>query len=137
MLVLKILGAITLLVALYFLAIVINAYTEKRYKYLFLNPVTLATSLSGYVSSFVGYKWYLGALKIHGDILNGEILIAIGVGLLLWTIYQNLKNTDFFIGIFFSILQQVLYLVAGAIGLVILFLAFAAFAEAKPVYRID
>ena len=137
MLILKILGAIALLVTLYFLAAAINAYTKKRYKYLFLNGTTLATSLSGYVSSFIGYKWYLGALKTHGDVLNGEILMVIGAGLLLWTIYQNLKNTDFIVGFLFSIVQQVLYLVAGAIGLVILFLAFAVFAEAKPVYRID
>ena len=137
MLILKILGSVALLFILYLLAVKINEFTAKRHGYLFLNKTTLTTSLSGYVSCFFGYTWYMDALQKHGDILNGEILMAVGVGLLLWTLYSNIKNTDIVVGFLFRFVQQALYLVAGAVGLVILLLMFAMFAEAKPVYRID
>ena len=79
----------------------------------------------------------INALDKHGDILNGQILIGIGILLLLWTIYSNIKNTDLIIGMIFTFMQQVLYFIVAAAGAVILFLFFAAYAQAKPVYRID
>ena len=137
MLILKILAALAVLYVLYLIAIALNKFTQKRYGYLFLNPATLTTSLSGYGALFFGYSWYMNALNKHGDILNGQILIGIGILLLLWTIYSNIKNTDLIIGVMFTFIQQILYFVVAAAGALILFLLFAAYAQAKPVYRID
>jgi len=137
MLILKILAALVALYVIYLIAVAINQFTQKRYKYLFLNKTTLTTSLSGYGALFFGYSWYMNALDKHGDILNGQILIGIGVLLLLWTLDSNIKNTGLFIGIVFTAIQQVIYLIVGAAGLFILLLLFAAYAQAKPVYRID
>ena len=137
MLILKILAALAVLYVLYLIAIALNKFTQKRYGYLFLNPTTLTTSLSGYGALFFGYSWYMNALDKHGDILNGQILIGIGALLLLWTIYSNIKNTGLLIGIVFTAIQQIIYIVVGAAGLFILLLLFAAYAQAKPVYRID
>ena len=137
MLILKILAVLAVLYMLYLIAIALNQFTQKRYGYLFLNPATLTTSLSGYGALFFGYSWYMNALDKHGDILNGQILIGIGILLLLWTIYSNIKNTGLLIGIVFTAIQQIIYLVVGTAGLFILLLLFAAYAEAKPVYRID
>jgi len=137
MLILKILAALAVLYALYMIAVEINKYTQKKYRYLFLNKITLITSLSGYGASFFGYNWYVNALSQHGDILNGQILMAIGAILLLWTIYTNIDKTGLFTGTIFTVIQQVIYLVVGAAGLFILVLLFAVYAQAKPVYRID
>jgi uncharacterized membrane protein YuzA (DUF378 family) len=79
----------------------------------------------------------MNALNKHGDILNGQILMVIGVSLLLWTIYTNIKNTGLLTGVIFTFIQQIIYLVVGAAGIFILFLLFAMYAQAKPVYRID
>ena len=86
MLILKILAALAVLFVLYKIAIEVNKFTQKNYQYLFLNQTTLTTSLVGYGSSLLGYMWYMDALNKHGDILNGQILMVIGVSLLLWTI---------------------------------------------------
>ena len=137
MLILKILAALVALYVIYLIAVAINQFTQKRYKYLFLNQTTLITSLSGYGALLFGYSWYMNALNKHGDILNGQILVGIGALLLLWTIYSNIKNTGLLIGIVFTAIQQIIYLVVGATSLFILFLLVAAYAEAKPVYRID
>lgn len=137
MLILKILAGLAVMYILYMIAIEINKYTQKRYRYLFLDKVTLATSLSGYGALFVGYGWYMNALKNHGDILNGQILIGVGLALLIWTIYSNIKNTDLLIGSLFTVIQQIIYIAVGIGGAVILFFLFAAFAQAKPVYRIN
>ncbi|WP_151899636.1 hypothetical protein [Sulfurimonas hydrogeniphila] len=137
MLILKIIAALVVLYVLYIIAIEINKYTQKKYRYLFLNKITLITSLSGYGVSFFGYNWYVNALSQHGDILNGQILMAIGAILLLWTMYTNIDKTGLFTGAIFTVIQQVLYLVVGAAGLFILVLLFAVYAQAKPVYRID
>jgi len=137
MLILKILAALVALYVIYLIAVAINQFTQKRYKYLFLNQTTLITSLSGYGALFFGYSWYMNALDKHGDILNGQILVGIGALLLLWTIYSNIKNTDLIIGVIFTFIQQILYFVVAAAGALILFLLFAAYAQAKPVYRID
>ena len=137
MLILKILAALVALYVIYLIAVALNQFTQKRYGYLFLNKKTLITSLSGYGALLFGYSWYMNALDKHGDILNGQILIGIGVVLLFWTIYSNIKNTGLLIGIIFTVIQQIIYLVVGAAGLFILFLLFAAYAQAKPVYRID
>jgi len=137
MLILKILAALAVLYVLYKIAIEVNRFIQKNYQYLFLNQTTLTTSLVGYGSSLLGYMWYMNALNKHGDILNGQILMVIGVSLLLWTIYTNIKNTGLLTGVIFTFIQQVIYLVVGAAGIFILFLLFAMYAQAKPVYRID
>jgi len=137
MLILKILAALVALYVIYLIAVAINQFTQKRYRYLFLNQTTLITSLSGYGALLFGYSWYMNALDKHGDILNGQILIGIGVVLLFWTIYSNIKNTGLLIGIIFTVIQQIIYFVVAAAGALILFLLFAAYAQAKPVYRID
>jgi len=137
MLILKILAALVVLYVIYQIAIALNLFTQKRYGYLFLNKQTLITSLSGYGALLFGESWYLSALAKHGDILNGQILIGIGVLLLLWTIYSNITNTGLLTGIIFTAIQQIIYLVVGAASFLILFLLFAAYANVKPVYRIN
>ena len=137
MLILKILAALAVLLILYFIAIEINKYTQKRYRFLFLNKTTLTTSLSGYGSLLVGYNWYVNTLEKHGDILNGQILIGVGTLLLFWTIYNNIKNTGLVVGTLFTLIQQLLYLMIGAGGLFILLVLVLVSAQAKPVYSID
>jgi hypothetical protein len=137
MLVLKILAALAALYGLYLIAIGVNRFTQKRYGYLFLNRVTLFTSLGGYFSLYFGYRWYMNMLVKHGDILNGQIVMVIGVALLLWTLYSNIKHTGLFIGIVFTVIQQILYFVVGVISIIILIMLGAAYAQAKPIYRIN
>ena len=137
MLILKILAVLAALYLLYLLTIGVNRFTLKRYNYLFINTLTLSTSLGGYAASVGGYFWYMTALKNHADILNGQILMGIGALLLLYTLYKNIMHTDETIGLVLTVVQQVIYLVAGVIGLILICLIFLAYSDAKPVYRIN
>jgi len=137
MLILKILAVLAALYLLYQLAIVVNRYTYRRYNYLFINTITMSTSLGGYGASLFGYFWYTKALHNHTDILNGQILMGIGALLLLYTFYRNIMHTDEIVGVLLTVAQQIIYLVIGALGFILLLIMLLAYAEAKPVYRIN
>lgn len=137
MLILEILGVLLALFTLFVIGELINRFTTNRYNYLFFNKETFISSLVGYAGCFIGDMWYMSALKEGGDVLNGLIIIGVGVIALLWTLYSNIKNTNFIIGIVFTPLQQLGYLVVAAGGAIFMAFIGVLVSQAKPVYRID
>ena len=137
MVVLTIIGIIVALIAAYIAIQFFNSYSMKKYKYEIFNTTTFAMSFVGYVAIFFGYDWYTSAITQHGDLLNGELLIAIGVIFLLSVVYLNITNTSLFYGIVMSIVVEIFYLVATPPLLIFILLGIAYFSETKPVINVN
>ena len=137
MLVLKILGVLLFTWFMYLLIIKINSITYKKYNYeLFIGESIFIIGI-GYGLSIWGYIWYSNELSANGDILNGLLVLAIGVLILLVQLYINIKHTKFFIGIFLTIIQFILCIpLLAVLGILLVGLLFAAGAV-KPVYNIN
>ena len=115
----------------------IDTYVMKRYHQRLFTKEGFVTLLIAYVFFFFGSQWYMTAVEKSGDILNGTILIAIGVALFIWHIYSNIQNTSIGIGILISVIQVVTYAVGGIFALISLFVAILFLAETKPVYVVN
>jgi len=137
MLVLKILGVLFVIYLLFEIVRIIDEFTVKRYRYIFFNKQTFISSSIGYACAVVGYIWYTNALEGHGDVLNGKLLMIISALFLFWVILKNITSTGFFIGIVLTPVQQAIYLTLAAGGVLLVLLLSLAYADAKPVYRID
>lgn len=137
MIVLKILGAIVAAIVLYIIVLKINKYSERNFKYQFFSYANFTFSSIAYYMIFFGYRWYESALKKGEDILNGEIIISIGVLILLTIIIIHIKRTHFIFALFFSIVQFLIYIPASFVALVILLAALAWLSDTKPVYNLN
>lgn len=137
MTVLIIIGILVSIYLVYLLVIKVNQYTIKKYDYEFFNMANYLISALAYVLLYFGYKWYMSALEKHGDMLNGQILIVIGVILLIGVIYINIKNTSPTVGISLSIVQAPIYSALAVVSVLAIAMAIAFFAETKPVYSIN
>jgi len=137
MIVLGIIGFIAVGLLLYWLVTVVNNYSYKKYKYEFFNMQNFVITAISYAFLFFGNNWYTDALKANGDLLNGGILIGIGVVTVLYVVYINIKRTDLLFGLFFTLFQLILY-VALTLGAVLaLLVVMAALSETKPVYNLN
>ena len=137
MLVLKIIAGITLLWSLYWVITTLNEKVMQKFKYDFLDSGSFGIAFVSNLFIYFGHMWYLEAIEKSGDILNGMVLIGIGiVGLLLLT-FINIKRTNFIIGITGSVIQIALFGIASFFAFFLIFLAFAFMANARPVYNIN
>jgi len=137
MLVLKIIGILITVFLVYLMIVKVNEYTIQKYRYEFFNMGNFLISAVGYGLLYFGYKWYMSALEKNQDILNGQILIGIGVILILTVIYYNIKNTSGPTGLALSLVQAPIYSVLAVFSLIVLIAAVAFFSETKPVYNIN
>jgi len=137
MLVLKIIGILIAVFLVYLLIVKVNEYTIEKYRYEFFNMGNFLLSAVGYGLLYFGYKWYMNALEKNQDILNGQILIGIGLILILTVIYYNIKNTSGPTGLIFSLIQAPIYSVLAVFAVIALIAAVAFFSETKPVYNIS
>lgn len=137
MLVVKIICFLVAMYLVFMLVVKINDYTRDKYRYDFFNMTNFTISAIGYGLLYFGYIWYMKALDKHGDVLNGQILIGIGIVLLLGVIYLNVKNTSLSAGVSLSIVQAPIYSVLSIIALFVLLASIAFFSETKPVYNIN
>ncbi|MBN2248806.1 MAG: hypothetical protein JW682_00510 [Campylobacterales bacterium] len=136
MLVLSIIGIIVGLFFVYGIVIYVNEYTLKKYDYEYFDLVTYGISAAGYVLIFYGNSWYQSALVEDKDILNGILVMGIGVALILAVIYKNFKHTPAKLSIFVTPLQQLLYAVFAVFGFLAVIFAIGYFAQTKPVFDI-
>ena len=137
MVVLGIIGFIAALMALYIFLEYVNGFTLKGYRYEFFSIAHMLQVIVGYWIIYFGHSIYAKALKKGADLLNGEVLIAIGVVVVLVVIYKNFKATPFLLALLLTALQ-LLIAAPLAIGVFLgLILLFAAAAETKPVYVIN
>lgn len=137
MLVLSIIGIIVGIILVYGIVIHVNEYTLKKYDYEYFDLVTYGISAAGYVLIFYGNGWYQSALAADKDILNGILVMGIGVALILVVIYMNFKNTPAKLSILVTPLQQLFYAVFAVFGFLAVIFAIGYVAQTKPVFDIS
>ncbi len=137
MVVLSIIGIVIALILVALFIKVSNAHSVKVYGYEIFNAGNFIVSVLGYLAIYFGNRWYSDALKEHGDLLNGELLMGIGGLFLLAVVYLNIKNTSLLYGLVMSFVMEILYAAVTPVVLFVLFMAVAFFAETKPVYNIN
>ena len=135
--VLTIIGILIFIYVVYKLVQEFNEYTYDKYRYEFFDMSSYLIIAISYIFLYFGNNIYRNALASNGDILNGQILIFIGLIGLIFMFIVNLKNTNFLIGIIGTIFQFILYSVLAVVGIFALLLAIAFFSETKPVYTIN
>ena len=137
MLVLSIIGIIVGLIVIALFIQFSNEYSVRVYKYEIFNVGNFVLSVLGYIAVYFGNEWYFQELKVHGDTLNGILLIVIGALLLFSVIYVNIKKTSLLYGFMMSIVEGILYLVVTPLVFFVFIAVVAFFSETKPVYNIN
>ncbi|MCK9329076.1 MAG: hypothetical protein M0Q94_04295 [Candidatus Cloacimonetes bacterium] len=137
MLVLSIIGGAILVFILFMIVQSINKYSYKHFRYEFYNKRNFIIISISYGLIYFGKRGYETALIKHGDILNGQLLMAIGILGIFYALYYNIKRTNFMFGFFMSLFQAMLYLPLAVISFFILLGALAYFSDTKPVYVVN
>lgn len=136
----EVLGTIAVLVLLlgvYVLLERLDNYANYAYGHKFFTIDNFILIVVAYLFLFFGHSSYVEALKNSGDLLNGVVLVFIGVGILLYKLYDNMKKTNIVLGIFMTLIQFVLYVVMAVVS-VFFMIVFAIFlGGTKPVYVIN
>jgi hypothetical protein len=124
MLVLKILGIVALiasvLAALYFF----NEHCDKKFSYRFFTTPSFVASAVALVLLIAGNSWRVDALQSGGDVLNGVVVMGLGVLVALGLIYFNFRRTNFLYGTGGTVLQLLVFSVLAYIGIFVFIIAF-------------
>jgi len=80
---------------------------------------------------------YENALKVNGDILNGLILIGIGILGLLYILVLNIRKTNFFMGLFGTLFQFIIYAALAIVGVIVFLIVSAIFSKTRAVYNLN
>lgn len=141
MTVLTIIGIAIFAILLYWLTLYIDEISQKRFNnYRFFSNDAITICVVGYyfiLAAFFFYPELFEITSIDGDTLNGIILFVIGVLILIYNIYKNVVNTDFFYGIIFTAIQMFVSVFVAFVFLVIVAILFVLLSETKPVYNIN
>lgn len=116
MLVLKIFG-IFLVICLIFNGISeLNKSCKEKFNRSFISAEVIGFQLVVGTLIFVGKSWYKSALTNNGDILNGQLLIGLGIISGIGYIIHLYKTTNFlygFIGMIIILMFLALYIYVG------------------------
>lgn len=137
MTVLMIIGAIAALVLLAVFIGRTNEYTQRVYRYAFFTWQSLAITGAGYAFLLFGKNWYVTEMAKQGDLLNGIILMAIGVWIIYYVVRKNIEKTSLKFGLLFSVVQLILYIPATYMAIFVIMIIFIALAQTRPVYNIN
>ena len=137
MTVLTIIGTIVGIFLVYGFIVEINRYTKKRYKYEFFNWSNYIATVLGYWMIYYGENWYTAAAMSNGDLLNGEILMSIGVLLIYSVAHYNTKRTNIFFSLIVTPIQLILYAGLAIVSFFALLIAMAFFSQTRPVYILN
>jgi hypothetical protein len=137
MTVLKIIGVFLFVGLIYFFITKINSFSYKKYKYGFFSNELFFLYCLIYALLFFGYDLYMDAAKVDGDILNGILLLAFGVILLAIRLVLNIKIAKFFLGLFFTIVQFIIFMPIALGGLIVLIVILLIATQIKPVYNVN
>jgi len=115
----------------------LNRVAYEKYEYEFFSKISIIIVPIGYYFCYFGYQFYIDATKSGGDILNGIILMGIGLVLLLFILVANIRNTNFIMGISFSIVQFLIYIPIAYIAFFGFLMMIAILANTKPVWVLN
>ena len=137
MTVLMIIGVFIFMGLIYFFIRKINSFSFRKYKYGFFSNELFFLYCIIYGLLFFGYDLYTDAVKVDGDILNGILLFAFGVILLITRLVLNIKIAKFFFGVVFTIIQFIIFIPIALGGLIVLIVILLIVTQIKPVYNVN
>jgi len=137
MTVLYIIGFIAVLITIFLVTAWLDGFSKRKYGYKFFTWGSLLATGIGYAMIYFGKRWLLEAIAENGDLLNGQILIGLGILLVLAVLIYHIRNTSLWFGLIIGVYQLLLYIPASIIGGYILLAAVAFAAQTKPVYNIN
>ena len=137
MAVLTIAGFIIGLIVLYIFIEYLNRLSMDRYNYEFFSVANFIQVIIGDWIIYFGNNLYMKAVKAGGDFLNGQLLIAIGIVVILVVVYKNFKAVPFHVAFSFTFIQLALSLPLAIGAFFILLIAVAVLGETKPVYVLN
>ncbi|MCZ4279598.1 hypothetical protein O4H49_02335 [Kiloniella laminariae] len=127
MLVLKIIIGIIILAGAFFSFLTFNNHCNRKFGYRFFTMTSFVIVGASLILISIGHEWRLDALKENGDILNGIILMIIGVLISMYLVFKNFKETNFVYGLGGSIVQLSIFGVLTYLGIVVLIITIAIF----------
>ncbi|MDP3465966.1 MAG: hypothetical protein Q8R86_09385 [Sulfuricurvum sp.] len=137
MLILTLIGLLIAAFAIYTFILWFNKYTYHHAQYEFFTREHSVSMVFSYALMFFGNSWMQTALKNNDDWLNGAIVLAVGVALLLGVIVNNFKQAPRLYAIAGSLAQMVFYIPITIGAVIIVAVMVAWFSETKPVYNIN
>lgn len=141
MVVLKIVIGLALLAVILFSLYTANLKCLKKFKIPLISKAKSGSLLISSVLLVVGQALYSQAKESGGDILNGIILMSIGVLIFLGIVYVIYKKTDLLYTLIGSVINLLLLLLITYIGLPLLIIYCACYVylllNAKPVYVVN
>ena len=105
MLVMKCLEGLTVIVAVCVGLYAFNAHNGRNFGHRFFTVSGLVVSALSIGLVVVGRNWYVDAAQHHDDILNGVLLIAIGIIVGASLVYTNIRRTSPLVGTTGSLVQ--------------------------------
>jgi CDP-diglyceride synthetase len=135
--VLSIIGGLLAVAFVYYITEVINKISERKYDYVFFDESSAVTVIIGYYLCFFGYNNLMHALRVDGDTLNGILLIGIGAIFLIVQLWKNFENTNFKMGLWFSIIQFAIYIPVAIIALFFIIVMIVIAADSRAAFCIN
>ncbi len=126
MIVLKIIAVLIAIYGAVLLMAEMNKYTIATYRYAFFNKKNFIIATIGYILLYVGYQWYIKALAMHEDLLNGQLLLVVGTLFLLYLVWENIMETGWIVGILFSCIQLIIYVGFSTLAVMLIIAAISA-----------
>jgi len=141
MLVLKIIVGLIVLAGIIWSFFAFNNHCKNKFDYRFFTMPSFLTVGASLIATSFGNEWRMNSIQTNGDILNGIVIMGIGVIVALFLVYLNLKNTNLIYGLGGSAVQLVVFGVLAYFGLLILmlgiFISVLASMGARPVYVVN
>jgi hypothetical protein len=141
MLVLKILAVIAAIAGLIAVVTWFNEHCVAKFGHAFFTKKAFGITTAALCLLFLGHMWQVSAIKNHGDVLNGIVLMVIGALVACGMVYVNVRRTNVAYGISGSVAQLGLFGILAAVwlplmlmGLVLYWLVLWA---STPVYVVN
>ena len=128
---------IVIVICVYILVLKIDAYSYRVYGFEFFTLPRFMIVFVANIFLYFGESWYVEEAVKSGDILNGIILILIGLGLILYNTYINISKTSLVFGFLVSLFQLALFAIGSLFALLGLFIMLALLSQTKPVYNLN
>lgn len=114
-----------------------NGYTQEKARYAFFTMEHSVAMVFSYAMIFFGNTNMQIELHRNGDALNGALVIAIGLAILIGVIINNFRKTSKKLAVVGTIAQLILYIPIAVGAVVIVAAMLAYFSQTKPVYNIN
>ncbi len=137
MLILTLMGLLAAAFTIYTFILWFNKYTYHHAQYEFFTKEHSVAMVFSYALMFFGNSWMQTALANNNDWLNGAIVLAVGVLLLMGVIINNFKQAPKIYAIAGSLAQMIFYIPISMGAVIIVAVIAAWLSETKPVYNIN